>query len=49
MWTYSIIMWTVFDLTSTVNSGITVESEGYITEETLFDKLREYHKKIRFY
>jgi len=47
--TYSIIMWTLFDLPSTVNSGMTVESEGYITEETMFDKLREYHKRIQFY
>ena len=42
MWTYSIIMWTVFDLTSTVNSAITVESEGYITEEKFHFKLHGY-------
>jgi len=28
---------------------MTVESEGYIREETLFDQLREYHTRIRFY
>ena len=34
--TYSIIMRTVFDLPSTVNSDMTVQSEGYKTEEAFF-------------
>jgi hypothetical protein len=47
--TYSIIMWTLFDFPSTVNSGMTVQSEGYITEETMFDNPRKYHMRIQFY
>jgi len=47
--TYSIIMWTVLDLPSTMNSGMTVASEGYVTEKTLFDQPKEYHTRIQFY
>ena len=42
-------MWTVFDLPSTVTSGMTVESEGYINEQTYVVQVSEYHTRILFY